>query len=318
MNFYTTILYGLIVLALFLLYVFNRDRRDKKTLLGRYPALAWVLQILLIAGIVLALYVRFVEPNILRTKEQIITLSGLKEPLTVAVIADLHVGTHKKAAWTQKVVKHIQSLHPDLVLIAGDNIANDGTVEDETIHLLPLREIADQYPTYGIMGNHEYGYLAYGYQSNGDKSGVTRARFQELGIPLLVNQLKCIRLKGQELCLFGNDDVYRQQLDFSELKKWNKKSPLIQISHNPDGIIYWPDNLPQPSLEVSGHTHGGQLWLPFLGPLGRVDVRLGPAYYRWLNYYGNTPVFTTVGVGESGGPIRLFTPPEVALLHLTP
>ena len=68
---------------------------------------------------------------------------------------------------------------------------------------------------------------------------------------------------------------------------------------------------------MAGHTHGGQIYLPFLGPIGDAGVVLGKKYYRGLNYFENTPIYTSVGLGESGGPIRFMTPPELSIINLT-
>ncbi len=323
LNFYLIIVYGYILIAGLLFYFFNRDRKNKNVFLGRHPRLAFILLTLLSLSIITALYSRFIEPNWLHVKRVTIPVAGLTAPLKVAVIADLHVGEYKKTAWIQKVTNTITRLKPDLVIMAGDYTVNDGSVADESIYLAPLKEVATKFPTFAILGNHEYGYRGYGYQSNYDKSNFVRARFKTLKIPLLVNALECPKIQGQIICLFGQDDVYREQFDFSALQQWAQLDellhvPLINISHNPDGILYWPNDLKKPSLEISGHTHGGQLWLPWFGPLGRVDVRLGTMVYRWLNYWQGIPIFTTVGTSESGAPLRLFTPPEVAILNLIP
>ena len=318
LNFYLIILYGYVVMALLLGYVFNRDRRNPQTFLGKRPWLAMALLAGVAGSIVLVGYVRFIEPNWLRGHSETIKIQGLKKPLRVAVVADLHVGDYKNEAWIQKVTDTIIKLQPDLVILAGDYTVNDGNPGDESAHLTPLKQLVGKFPIYAIMGNHEYGYVGYGVPLNYDKSDFIRGRFAGFKIPLLVNQLVCPTLQKQTICLFGNDDIYRQQLDFSDLKAWDQTTPLIQISHNPDGILFWPSEFKKPNLEIAAHTHGGQLWLPFIGPLGIVDVRLGTGFYRWLNYWNTIPIFTTVGTSESGAPLRLLTPPEVALLTLIP
>ncbi len=318
LNFYLVILYGYLLIAVLLGYVFNRDRRNPTTWLGKRRLLSLVLLVCLDLSIAGVIYIRFIEPNWLRVHEVTIPVAGLKQPLRVAVIADLHVGEYKKEAWIQKVVKTIIQQNPDLVVLAGDYTVNHGSVEDESQYLAPLQNLAEKFPVYAVMGNHEYGYLGYDYQTNYDKSNFIRKRFKDFRISLLINQLECPKIKNEIICLFGNDDVYRQQFDWSDLKTWNQTTPLIQISHNPDGILFWPKDLKLPSLEIAAHTHGGQLWLPVIGPLGGVQMRLGTQFYRWLNYWNGMPIFTTVGTSESGAPLRLLTPPEVAILTLTP
>lgn len=318
MNFFLIVLYGYILIAVILIYLFNRDRKNKQTFLGRRTFLAWLLNNLLCLGICLVFYVRFVEPNIIQVKEQTIKInSELKTPLKIVFFSDLHVGENKKTPWTQKVVKKVIELQPDLILLGGDYVANDGTLEDESIYLEPLQELSKQFPIYYVMGNHEYGLYTRDFQKNPDKSEMVKKRMEDLGIPLLRNQLACPQIKTEKICIFGNDDVYRENYNFTDLQKRTTTTPLILLSHNPDAILYWKENIKKPDLELSGHTHGGQIYLPFIGPLGRVEVFLGPKYYRGLNYYNDVPVYTTLGLGESGGPIRFLSPPEITVINLT-
>ena len=195
---------------------------------------------------------------------------------------------------------------------------NDGNIKDESIYLEPLQQLAKKFPIYYIMGNHEYGLYARGVPKNPDKSEFTKKRMETFGVPLLRNQLACLKIKNEQICIFGNDDVYRENYNFSELKNWTTSTPLILLSHNPDAILYWPKNIKKPDLELAGHTHGGQIYLPLIGPLGRVEVFLGTNFYRGLNYYNDVPIYTTLGLGESGGPIRFWSRPEITIINLTP
>ncbi|MEK7212796.1 MAG: metallophosphoesterase, partial [Patescibacteria group bacterium] len=121
---------------------------------------------------------------------------------------------------------------------------------------------------------------------------------------------------GQKICLYGVDDIWGGKTDYSDLMKWNSNYPVILISHNPDAVLTWPEKLKKPDLVLAGHTHGGQIRLPFIGPLGEADVALGKKYYKGLNYWNDIPIFVTVGVSETGGPVRFLNPPEVAVITL--
>lgn len=324
-NIFTIFIYGYILVASILIYIFNRDRRNNTVFLGKHPKLTLSFISILSIGIVLALYSRFIEPYWLNVTHTTITITPtatgearLKKPVTLVLISDLHVGDHKKTAWIQKVVNEIKKIEPDLVLLGGDYTVNHGTITDETTYLEPLAELPKLFPTYYVMGNHEYGLYARGFQLNPDKSDFIKKRMADFKITLLLNNFDCPEINQQTMCLFGMDDVYKENFNFSTLTTWNTTTPMILISHNPDGILYWPGNLQKPDLVLAGHTHGGQIYLPFFGPLGRVEVLLGPQYYRGLNYYEKTPVYTTVGLAESGGPIRFWSRPEVSAITLTP
>lgn len=316
MSFYLIILYGLILEVSIFIYIFYRDSKNNKTFLGQHRILAKSLIVILSLGIVTLLYARLVEPNILRIHSQEITIPKLSHPLTIAFVSDIHVGDEKKEGSVAKIIQKIQSVHPDIIILGGDYIVNSGTTKDESIYLTPLKQLAEKYPTFAVMGNHEYGYNRYDYPITGDKSEFVKKRFSELGIRLLINNLVCPTIQEQKICLFGNDDVYKKNFNFDELKNWDETIPLIQISHNPDGILYWPEGKQKPDLELAGHTHGGQIWLPLIGPLGKVDARIGTNYYRGLNYWQNIPIFTSVGAGESGVGLRFLTPPEITVITL--
>jgi predicted MPP superfamily phosphohydrolase len=318
MNVYLIILYGYIGLAMLLIYFFYRDQKNKTVFLGRHKIVAWSTICLLGFGIACAIDARFIEINRLVIHPQTIVTPDLQKPVHIALIGDLHVGANKKTAWTQKVVNKIIEANPDLVVIAGDNVYNHGDSLDETEYLEPLRELPKHFPTYYVMGNHEYGYGAYGLQLTADQSEAVKKKMNEMGLILLKNKLGCPKVNEQKICLYGIDDVYREQVSFDDLKNWNKNAPIVLVAHNPDGILLWPDAKNKPVVTLAAHTHGGQIWLPGIGPLGRVPMKLGPDHYRWLSEVNGMKLFTTVGVSESGGPIRFLTPPEVGLITLTP
>ncbi len=318
MNVYLIILYGYVLVAGILIYFFYRDQKSKTVFLGRHRIIAWGCIGILGSGILMAFDARFIEINRLVIHEEKITTPDIKKSIRIALIGDLHVGEHKKAAWAQKVVNKIIEAKPDMVVIAGDNVYNHGTSLDETEYLEPLRELPKHFPTYYVMGNHEYGYAAYGLQLAADQSTVVEKKMKDMGLTLLKDQLGCPKINEQRICLFGMDDVYREMNTFDELKKWNKTAPLILVVHNPDGVLLWPDTETQPVVTLAAHTHGGQIWLPIIGPLGHAAMKLGPEYYRGLTEIDGKKLFTTVGVSESGGPIRFLTPPEVAIITLQP
>jgi len=284
--------------------------------------ISWALVAVLGIGIALAIDARFIEPKLLVTSRSQVKICGITEPIKVALVADIQAGMNKKTEWVEKIVHKIENLNPDLVLLGGDLIDNEGTGVDETQYLEPLKKLAGKYPVYYIMGNHEYGIgNETQYQprlQTGDKTEDLIKTMKNIGIPLLRNQLDCPTIKNQNICIFGADDIWKRPINFSALKQWDRHTPLIFLVHNPDGILYWPGNIKQPSIEMTGHTHGGQVWLPFIGPVGDAGIDLGKKYYKGLNYFGYTPIYTTAGAGESGGPIRLFDPPEVSLITLTP
>lgn len=294
--------------------LFNFDGKNKKW--------GYLTAGLLILGLIISLDARFIEVNIIRKKKIEIALSNLSQPLKIALITDIQVGAYKRSAWVEKIVTKVEQINPDLIILGGDLIDNEGNPLDETIYLKPLYRLVKKYPIYYLLGNHEYGIgsrtIYSPFYRTGDRSQDLINRMKEIGIPLLRNTLACPEIDGGKICLFGLDDIWADNLDFKELKNWDKSTPLLLLSHNPDGIIYWPQNIAPPALELAGHTHGGQIYLPFWGPLGNAELTLPKKFYRGLNYYHDIPVFTSLGIGESGAPLRLFTPAEIAVVSLMP
>jgi predicted MPP superfamily phosphohydrolase len=322
MNFLLIIIFGYILVAAVLITLFWRDQKQTKYWLGRHRSLAWAAIGILSIGILMAISSVLVYPNLLITNYQTIKIDKLEQPIKIAFITDIQIGNHKKTAWMEKIVQKIGAISPDIVIWGGDLIDNEGNTNDESQYLEPIKKLVSQMPMYYIMGNHEYGVgsKTRGYEDcqTGDRSEELITRMQEIGVPLLRNQLVCPENKNEKICLFGIDDIWEREIDFTELKNWDTSTPMIFIAHNPDGTMLWPKDIKKPNLVLAGHTHGGQIWLPLIGPLGRAGVDLGTKYYRGLNYWNNIPIFTSVGAGESAAPIRFWVAPEIAVIDLKP
>ncbi len=308
--------------ATLVIYFILRDRKKTHLFFGKHHRISALIIIILAAGILIALYSTVIEPFCLRINAVQVNTKKISKPIKIAFVSDIQIGRYKKDWWSKKIVKKIESINPDLVIFGGDQIDNEGTFIDESVYLEPLKTITDKYPSYYIMGNHEYGiggsvrFMPQKYTA--DLSELLIKRMAALDITLLRNNLECLNIKNQEICLFGIDEIWKHPPNFSQIEGLNKNTSLIIISHNPDGILYYQDYLPKPDLVLAGHTHGGQVWIPFLGPLGNAQIELPNQYYRGLNIYKEIPIYTSVGAGESGAPLRFFAMPEIAIIELTP
>lgn len=298
----------------------NRPLFEFKTLHRRM--VGWTAIIVLAIAICLTIYANFVEVNILRINQQTIKLETLKQSIKIAFVSDLQIGTYKKTNWTEKVVKKIEQTSPDIIIFGGDQINNGGTFFDESIYLEPIKNLTAKYPVYYVLGNHEYGMSSSKRNDstkwNIDMSSKVIAKMQSFGAKILRDDLECLNIRKQKVCLYGIDDIWKKDPTFKELHNWNQKDSIIFITHNPDGILFWPKKFKKPDLTLAGHTHGGQIYFPLIGPVGRAGVELGTKYYRGLKDYQGMKIFTSVGAGESGGPLRFFTIPEVAKITLEP
>lgn len=322
MNPISVIIYSYILIALLLIYFIIRDLKIAGLFFNRKKIISYSIIAILIFGIFTALYSHLVEPFILITKQVEIKNASFQNPVKIAFIADIQAGRHKKTDWIEKIADKIIATKPDLVIFGGDLIDNEGTFENESAYLEPLQRVAEKCPSFYVFGNHEYGLgqmdLSKRYLGSGDKTKELIDQMEKIGITLLKNNLYCLEVQNQNLCLFGIDDIYAGETNYAELKNLSENTPLIFITHNPDGILGYPEIFKKPDLVLTGHTHGGQVYLPILGPIGSVDLILPRKFYRGLNYWGNIPIFTSVGAGESGGQLRFMSIPEIILFTITP
>ncbi len=302
------------------IFIVTRDFKDPGFFFAVHPILGWFVTMLFGACALGIGYARFVGPWKLAVRKFTVPTPGLTKPITIAVIADLQVGDHKKDAWVEKVTDRIIKQSPDLVLIAGDLVSNELNPDDESVYLEPLRLLKDLCPTYAVLGNHDYGL---GLLSGGvairtqDKTAEVKDRFKEMGLPLLVNQADTVMVAGQKIRVFGIDDEWGGKPDYTAINN-SDTLPTILLAHNPDAILAWPESVPKPIVTVAGHTHGGQMLIPLIGPIGDAYLKLSKKFYQGVHMHQGTPVFVTTGVGESLGPIRIGVPPEIALVTLIP
>ncbi len=265
------------------------------------------------------IYGSFIEPRIIVLNPETIDLPKISKPIRAVVIADYQVGPYKKTDFVDQSVDRILALQPDIVFIIGDLIDNSYTTEDETIYLTPLARLASTVPTYAVHGNHEYGIPGGKSISNPafrftDRSQHTAEVMRELGVQYLINELEEISVNGESFYLFGGDEWWNGTLDFSSLEKRTKNIPTIALIHNPAATQEVAKH--DIDLMLSGHTHGGQIRLPFIGPIGRIGDVPNKNWYQGWYTYEDLHVFVTSGIGESGVRARLFNPPEIVVLEI--
>ena len=302
--------------AVILLY--SRTKR-KHSWEYAHKTITLVISIILLTSTLILVYGSFIEPRLLITKRYEIDLAKINQPITIVFIADFQVGKYKQTAWVEKVVKRILILKPDLVLIGGDQVDNESLNLKELSYLEPLEKLAKQIPTYAIPGNHEYGVscfwgIATKCAHSGDINFETKQALENLNIKYLSNDLEKITLQEQSFYLFGGDSYWAQKLNYTNLDKRQEDLATLALIHNP--LATYQATKKDIDLILSGHTHGGQVRLPFLGPVARVDSLIPAQWYQGLQQYEDTQLLVTSGVGETGTRARLFNPPEIILLTI--
>lgn len=222
-----------------------------------------------------------------------IPLPNLNAPLKMVQLSDIHVGTIHNTGYLTRIIEQTNALNPDMVVITGDFIDGIGPVNKKTV--APLRKInAD---TFFVMGNHE---------RYGDPD-----RFETLMAETGVTMLRDKIIEYRGIQLVGADYPERDnQKDTPYLRGLSvkKEMPSILLYHQPSGIEYAESA--GINLQVSGHTHNGQLF-PF-NLLAKIFFPYINGLYRINSMY----LYVSPGTGTWGPPMRLGSQNEITLINL--
>lgn len=244
------------------------------------------------------------EANRVTATEETARIARLPQPfdgLRIALVTDLHVGPARGASFTRRVVREVNAAHPDVVILGGD--LADGTVAEVGRDLHPLRDLRAPLGVFGVSGNHEY--LA------GD-GGAWLDYWQTLGVRPLRNERVELHREGAVIDLAG---VY----DATAPDPYAPDPAKALTGHDPNRVLIYLAHQPRQAtdvqgrgvdLQLSGHTHGGQLW-----PFGYL-VGLQQPVVEGFGDVGDVRVFTSRGAGAWGPPVRVGAPPQIAVLTL--
>ncbi len=247
------------------------------------------------AACALFVYARFVEPSMLRVVNQTISSPLVRGQVRVLMFSDLHVGNGMDSDRLMAVAQKITEARPDVVVFLGDLFENyskyTGGDEEEIAGILSLPDLPDA-KKYAVFGNHDLG--------GGAKSAFEDI-FEKADFTVLVNQnveLDCnINLIGGADVIFGTPDIpgLVRQYMFNLL-----------LLHEPD----YADRVANVQLQLSAHTHGGQVRLPFTKAL--ILPQYGTKYIAGLYYKADgNQIYVTKGVGMSTLPFRFAAVPEI-------
>ena len=266
--------------------------------------LVLVLVGILAVGWLTIFYGSFIEPRILVVREEAIQISDEPtEELRAVVMADIHLGPYRKSRWAEEVVEKIMDQNPDIIFLPGDFIFKD---PDEAEMLEPLAGLSAPYGVYAVTGNHDY---------EGDDVQYVIDTLMRQGIIILENDRDRIMVGEKEVVIAGVSDIWYDGSTHRTLAGIDDEETVILLAHNPDAVLL--SNTDRADLVVSGHTHGGQIRLPWIGSIAQVPTLLGNDYDKGLFDYINQKLFITAGVGETGPRARLFNPPEINVLTIS-
>ena len=219
--------------------------------------------------------------------------------LRIIHLSDLHISASRRAPWTEELVRRVNALEPDLILITGDFI--DGTVEARREDTEPLSGLRAKEGLFGVPGNHEY-YFNW---------SVWRARLEELGVRMLANESAVIERGGAALALAGLPDGYIERPDARRaLEGAPEGAFVILMDHRPGNAR--ANAAAGADLQLSGHTHGGMVW-----GLARVIAKYNGGFVNgWYDADG-MKLFVSPGTGIWNGFLtRIGVPSELTVLTL--
>jgi predicted MPP superfamily phosphohydrolase len=230
-------------------------------------------------------------------------LPGSLNGLRLVQLTDMHIGLTIGRDFVEDVVRKVNALEPDIVAITGDLI--DGSVDELGPAVAPLGEIRAKLGTYFVTGNHEY-------YSGADP---WLAFLQSLGIKALRNEHVELTKNGETIHLAGVDDWSAHRFgnghgsDMTRaMEGRDADKPVVLLAHQP--VHFDEAREHGVDLQISGHTHGGQIF-----PFGLL-TRLAQPFVSGLHRRGDSQIYVSSGTGYWGPPMRIAAPAEITLIEL--
>ncbi|MDG5486267.1 metallophosphoesterase [Mycolicibacterium gadium] len=241
-------------------------------------------------------------PDLLRVPVRLRRLDPAFGGFRIALVSDIHLGPLAGRAHTERIVDIINAAEVDLVAIVGDLV--DGTVAELGPAAAPFQDLAAPEGTFFVTGNHEY------FVEDTDEWLNELERF---GVQSLRNENTAIRRGGAAFDLAGVNDLAGEERDdppdFDRaLAGVDDSRPTILLAHQP--VMVSEAAARGVDLQLSGHTHGGQMW-PFHYVVDMVQPSLAG-----LSTVDDTQLYVTRGAGFWGPPVRIGAPPDITVLTL--
>ncbi|MEV0325015.1 metallophosphoesterase [Micromonospora echinospora] len=243
-------------------------------------------------------------PQLDRVQIPLAKLPRSMDGLRIATVSDIHLGPLRGRAHTERIVAAINRLDADLVAVVGDLV--DGSVAELGEAAAPLRDLRSRFGSFFVTGNHEY------------YSGVEEwvQEVDRLGLRVLQNERLEIAARGGVLDLAGVNDPSGEGgtglaagPDYAAaLGDRDTSRPVVLLAHQPVAAL--EASKFDVDLQLSGHTHGGQI-VPF-----NLAVRLEQPVVSGLGEVDGTKVYVTNGAGFWGPPVRVGAEPQITLVEL--
>jgi uncharacterized protein len=270
----------------------------------RFPRALQKLLLVVMAIFLGIFYVHRVEPSWIEVRSVSMPLPHLAPAFSgyrVVQLSDIHADRWMTTDRIAKIVGQVNQLKPDLVVLTGDFVTH--SAEEFSPNLAALSQLNPVDKTLAVMGNHDAW----------TNSTIVQSALEAAGVQVLNNQVAALQRKSAQLFIAGVNDVWakRDRLD-QVLAALPSEGAAILLAHEPD-FAEQSAATGRFDLELSGHSHGGQVKLPFVK---RIVPPLANKYPIGQYKVGNMIQYTNRGVGMSGLPLRFNCRPEITVFTL--
>jgi hypothetical protein len=220
-----------------------------------------------------------------------------QERVRVLHVSDVHVSDSMPASYVEKTGRMMKDLAPDLIVLTGDYVSRAERVPafERWLGQLPKARLG----AYAVLGNHEYWAGA---------ADAVRGALARAGVEVVSG--RCARVPNVALAVCGTDEPWGVGLGDSPRPE---RGVVLALSHTPDNVYSLAER--GADLVFAGHTHGGQMRLPFLGAI-IVPSRFGRRFDEGHFAVGHTQLFVSAGVGADSPALRLWCQPELVVVDL--
>jgi hypothetical protein len=254
----------------------------------------------------------FIEPHDIATERVDIRLPRLPDAFDgfrIVQISDIHYGPYLGRRGLQAALDAAIACHPDAVALTGDFVSHPlggRNGPEGARHAEPCADVLRQFapvPVFAVLGNHDHW----------NSATIVAGAFHDAGLQMLRNQALPLERGAARLWIAGLDDAWTGAADLPHtLRQVPADEATVLLAHEPD-IADYVARFPI-DLQLSGHSHGGQVRLPGIGPI--ILPWMAKKYPEGLNRVGDLQVYTNRGIGVIAPPVRFNCPPEVTLITL--
>lgn len=268
-----------------------------------------VLLAIFFVGLVLGIYASCIEPFTLKINHLTIETEKWvhEKPLKIVILTDIHmIWPWMTKGHLERIVEKANTLDPDIVVLLGDYVATHpfGVQLDPFTSLGPLKRLKSKCGAYAVIGNHDLHPVSQWPEA-----------MVKTQLPVLVNKAIPVSCNKQKLWITGLDELWWGQPNVQyTLSQVTNSDPVIMLMHNPDLFVDVPNSV---ALSMAGHTHGGQIKLPFFGVVKYVvPSKYGKRFVYGHVIEGDKDLVVSSGLGNTGIPLRFLNPPEIMVVEL--